>query len=589
MGKQIFIFLLTFFCAGFLSAKTIKYPNGDVYKGKTEKKVPHGIGIMTYHNGNIYEGEWYYGFPCGKGKMTYENGNIFEGTWKVSSELSEINKSTIATYLSKNKSFINQGKMIWANGDYFEGSWSEELPFIGKGKIHDAYGNIYEGEIEEGKYHGEGIMILKNKNKYEGHWKKGKFAGRGKMIYNNGDIYEGEWRNNIKEGKGIMRYADGSTFDGRWIDNKRSYGKYTDTEYNTFNGSWKNDSIHSGVIHGVFINNYYDGDLQNGNLKSGVFKGRLYSTLDYEGTIKDFLPFDGNGRGFSVDKNFYDGKWVRGNFIGKCKISINKNKMKSFNGTISEDALCDGELVYDYGKFNGKLKRGYVKNGQGELHLSNDSIVVAGNWEEGNLSSGTGKLVCKDGIYKISINKEKNNSLKVSLLENNQVKNSKSLNTALSDSILIATINDLKFYIENKEQVAFYEKYLKNKSFAYLGPIEEYLYLPIGIELLRGIKIFHYLEFIDAKTVLVAKVAANMEFNNINRATFGPQASFIEEFTKSNKMTYKIIGGVIHVGDSKVKLTNSLDLVDENHVELKKVKNKNDLLNRTQRYLRIRF
>ena len=53
---------------------------------------------------------------------------------------------------------------------------------------------MYEGEFEEGEFHGEGI--LKNKyGNYEGQFKNGVKEGHGKFKFQNGLMYVGEYKN----------------------------------------------------------------------------------------------------------------------------------------------------------------------------------------------------------------------------------------------------------------------------------------------------------------------------------------------------------------------------------------------------------
>lgn len=52
---------------------------------------------------------------------------------------------------------------------------------------------------------------------YEGEMKNGKMDGKGKMIYANGDIYEGKWKWGFKWGKGKLISADDEDIEiGVW-------------------------------------------------------------------------------------------------------------------------------------------------------------------------------------------------------------------------------------------------------------------------------------------------------------------------------------------------------------------------------------
>lgn len=66
---------------------------------------------------------------------------------------------------------------------------------------YTANGDTYRGQFENGKFHGQGINILKSGDRYIGQFKNGVFEGKGQYICNNGDKYVGEFRNNTLDGQ----------------------------------------------------------------------------------------------------------------------------------------------------------------------------------------------------------------------------------------------------------------------------------------------------------------------------------------------------------------------------------------------------
>ena len=60
-------------------------------------------------------------------------------------------------------------------------------------------GDVYEGELDEFKMQGQGVMK-----------------------YANGDVYDGWWEGGIKHGYGTMKYANGNMYIGKWMYDKRS-------------------------------------------------------------------------------------------------------------------------------------------------------------------------------------------------------------------------------------------------------------------------------------------------------------------------------------------------------------------------------
>lgn len=97
-------------------------------------------------------------------------------------------------------------------------------------------GDVYEGEILNGKRHGRGTYTWANGDTYEGEWKNGKRCGRGKLVeYGkspSGETYmkysyDGEWLDSKEHGHGICVEGDfgmakmDKVFEGEWVNGKR--------------------------------------------------------------------------------------------------------------------------------------------------------------------------------------------------------------------------------------------------------------------------------------------------------------------------------------------------------------------------------
>ena len=92
--------------------------------------------------------------------------------------------------------------------------------------------NKYEGEIENGKPHGDGTWTMGNSAVYVGQWVNGCREGLGTFTWSkfgpaSGQSYEGEYKDDRRHGKGKMIYApdpetgfEGGVIEGNWIKNK---------------------------------------------------------------------------------------------------------------------------------------------------------------------------------------------------------------------------------------------------------------------------------------------------------------------------------------------------------------------------------
>ena len=81
-------------------------------------------------------------------------------------------------------------------------------------------GDIYEGELVNGKRNGKGKMEYTNGDIYEGLFKDDLKAGKGKMIYANGNIYEGFFAKDRPSGKGKLLYKNGNIYEGYFLEGK---------------------------------------------------------------------------------------------------------------------------------------------------------------------------------------------------------------------------------------------------------------------------------------------------------------------------------------------------------------------------------
>mmetsp|Transcript_1242 Transcript_1242/g.3510 ORF Transcript_1242/g.3510 Transcript_1242/m.3510 type:complete len:98 (+) Transcript_1242:1525-1818(+) len=81
------------------------------------------------------------------------------------------------------------------------GCWDD---LNGKGKLYDDTGRlVYDGEYQDGNWHGKGCWYGASGNRYEGEWKDHKRHGTGYLYQTNGKLkYDGEWRLDERCGKG---------------------------------------------------------------------------------------------------------------------------------------------------------------------------------------------------------------------------------------------------------------------------------------------------------------------------------------------------------------------------------------------------
>lgn len=106
---------------------------------------------------------------------------------------------------------------------------------MSRGKHTYPDGSIYEGDIEGGKRHGQGIWVKTDGTKYSGQWKNDKPDGQGTITWPDGRRYSGNWKAGKRHGQGIEIFSDGRKIEGFWEEGELAQEKkqavYDEDEY----------------------------------------------------------------------------------------------------------------------------------------------------------------------------------------------------------------------------------------------------------------------------------------------------------------------------------------------------------------------
>ena len=90
-----------------------------------------------------------------------------------------------------------------------------ELPVNGEGKVQGRArctwpsGQVYEGDLKDGRRHGKGTNTYDDGAVYVGEFKDDKKNGMGTYTHADGAVYVGEFKDGKMNGKGTYKYADG--------------------------------------------------------------------------------------------------------------------------------------------------------------------------------------------------------------------------------------------------------------------------------------------------------------------------------------------------------------------------------------------
>lgn len=120
------------------------------YKGQFNHGVREGKGRMKYANQDVYEGMWQNDYRTGDGICWFANGSVFHGIWKFDKMVRGVYRKISGELYDgevKNGRYNGYGKLYWPSGNWFEGFFVDNRPF--NGMMFSTDGKI--AEFKEGK------------------------------------------------------------------------------------------------------------------------------------------------------------------------------------------------------------------------------------------------------------------------------------------------------------------------------------------------------------------------------------------------------------------------------------------------------
>ena len=200
------------------------------------------------------------------------------------------------------------GRMVWANGQSYEGDWRDDRA-DGEGTVTFVNGDRYKGQVKDGTPQGRGRMQYANGNAYEGHFDDGLPDGEGTMVEKDGSRYEGQWKAGLKQGRGKLAWASGHVYEGDWVAGRpEGNGRMTFANGDRYEGP-----VSNGLPHGKGVMVFASQDRYEGEFAQGKAQG--------EGVMrwKNGDVYTGHWEsGRKVGAGRYDwasGDWWEGEFV----------------------------------------------------------------------------------------------------------------------------------------------------------------------------------------------------------------------------------------------------------------------------------
>lgn len=172
-----------------------------------------------------------------------------------------------------------------------------------------ANGGRYEGDFQQGKFHGNGLLVFESGGKYSGEFKKNHFDGKGNYTSASDNKYVGYFRKNRFHGNGTETWANGDKYLGNFHNGTaHGEGTYIWQNGNKYEGGYENGKFHGN---GTFIigNRQYTGNWQQ-NILMGKMGLRFHKKMKYHDT---------------KNKNFH--RWALGELFFKgLRIPVDREK-----------------------------------------------------------------------------------------------------------------------------------------------------------------------------------------------------------------------------------------------------------------------
>ena len=273
------------------------------YKGDVENGKPSGLGLVRLTDGAKYVGVWKDGKRHGQGTIIRPNGEETSGEWYYGLPWNVTYYDKYGIIFIK---YVN-GKIKWdqKKGDFHQ-----------SGIFYHGFRNGVYGYFKE-KWHGVENTKNKDYGTYEGEMINGKPHGQATQTFYNGEKYEGEWSKGIPNGQGTYTYPDGEKFVGELRFAVHWNGTYYDKDGNIVskfvNGKIELDQkksafLQSGVFYLGLRNGVYGLYIEKWD---GVENTKNEDYGKYVGGIKDGKR-DGIGTYTWSDGSKYAGSWLEG-------------------------------------------------------------------------------------------------------------------------------------------------------------------------------------------------------------------------------------------------------------------------------------
>uniref|UniRef100_A0A8C0ECU5 ALS2 C-terminal like n=1 Tax=Bubo bubo TaxID=30461 RepID=A0A8C0ECU5_BUBBB len=197
---------------------TLKWHDGRNHVGDFKEGLEHGFGIClvprkSEDRYDCYKCHWYEGKMRGYGICEYGNDMVYKGYFKDNVRqgfgiLENFSAEHPFKYSGQWENDKKNGYGVWEDkdrGERYIGTWLDDHKH-GQGIVVTQSGVCYQRTFHADKMVGSGILLLEDDSVYEGNFTEDlTFVGKGKLSFANGFILEGTFTN--KSGQGLQTHG----------------------------------------------------------------------------------------------------------------------------------------------------------------------------------------------------------------------------------------------------------------------------------------------------------------------------------------------------------------------------------------------
>ncbi|KAM6421970.1 ALS2 C-terminal-like protein [Rhynochetos jubatus] len=191
----------------------LKWRDGRNHVGDFKEGLEHGFGIclvprQSEDRYDCYKCHWYKGKMRGYGICEYGNDMVYKGYFKDNVRqgfgiLENLSAEHPFKYTGQWKNDKKNGYGVWEDknrGERYIGTWLDDHRH-GQGIVVTQSGICYQRTFHADKMVGSGILLLEDDSVYEGNFTEDlTFVGKGKLSFANGFVLEGTFTNKLGQG-----------------------------------------------------------------------------------------------------------------------------------------------------------------------------------------------------------------------------------------------------------------------------------------------------------------------------------------------------------------------------------------------------